>query len=195
MPKSAAEVKEYRHQQYLKHRSSAKNHEAYLKKKAKGPIKYKPKTKEQTAKIMARSHKKPKIRFSTAKRNALKRSIEWLLTYEEFVSFIGLPCVYCENKLGTLVQSGIGLDRIDSDKGYCIGNVSPCCGICNMIKSWVLSPGETRAAVQAIIKYREENNIVGHLDYVFFMNKAKRKKLVNEVVKSQMDQYSVVVDQ
>jgi hypothetical protein len=48
-----------------------------------------------------------------------------------------------------------------------------------MIKSWVLSPGETRAAVQAIIKYREENNMAGHIDYMFFMNKAKRKKIIN----------------
>jgi hypothetical protein len=35
--KSAAEIKEYRHQQYLKHGSSAKNREAYLRKKPKDP--------------------------------------------------------------------------------------------------------------------------------------------------------------
>lgn len=49
------------------------------------------------------------------------------LSTEEFESFIGKQCTYC-NELST------GIDRIDSSVGYVMNNCQPCCGICNMMK-------------------------------------------------------------
>lgn len=68
----------------------------------------------------------------------------------EFLDFYGLAksrsCRYCglkENDFwkiellstrGTYIRN-MGVDRIDSDKGYEIGNVCLCCVACNMAKS------------------------------------------------------------
>ena len=40
------------------------------------------------------------------------------------------PCVHCDDPIKT-----IGLDRIDSSLPYQVGNVEPCCRVCNALKS------------------------------------------------------------
>lgn len=62
-------------------------------------------------------------------RNAKLREHSFLLTKEEFMSFWDNNCEYCGDKL-----NGIGLDRIDSSRGYEIDNVVPCCRWCNIMK-------------------------------------------------------------
>jgi len=68
-------------------------------------------------------------RLSAYKCGARKRNIEWDLSKAEFNSFWKKPCYYCGSKIDT-----IGIDRIDSSKGYTIDNVVSCCETCNKMK-------------------------------------------------------------
>jgi len=53
-----------------------------------------------------------------------------MLTYEQIVTFIGVPCTYCGCS-----DTGGGIDRIDSRRGYELDNITPCCPSCNTFKS------------------------------------------------------------
>jgi len=58
--------------------------------------------------------------------SASRRNFEFLISFEEFKSFLGKPCFYC----GTITNV-INLDRIDNSKGYIENNLVSCCKICN----------------------------------------------------------------
>jgi hypothetical protein len=58
-----------------------------------------------------------------------KRNIEFLLSKDECQIFYNTTCFYCGDK-----YKGLGIDRIDSFKGYEIGNVRACCKFCNFMK-------------------------------------------------------------
>jgi hypothetical protein len=62
-------------------------------------------------------------------RNAKSRGYIFNLTKEEFKSFWKQPCHYC----GSPIEY-IGLDRKDNSIGYTVGNIVPCCYICNRSK-------------------------------------------------------------
>jgi hypothetical protein len=76
---------------------------------------------------------------------AKSRNLIFELTFDEFKDITSKDCHYCGskptalkganryNKTGTPVLLN-GVDRIDSDKGYTLDNVVPCCGTCNLIK-------------------------------------------------------------
>lgn len=70
---------------------------------------------------------KPERKYAQIKSGAKTRGIELTLTYEEFEPLWKQPCFYCDDE-------STGLDRIDSDKGYVIDNVVPCCWFCNQSK-------------------------------------------------------------
>jgi hypothetical protein len=60
-------------------------------------------------------------------RKAAKNAGEsFSLTEEEVTVFWKKPCYYCGAELDT-----IRLDRVNSSEGYILGNVVPCCIICN----------------------------------------------------------------
>lgn len=63
------------------------------------------------------------------KSGAVARNLEFTLTFEEFIEYWHEICVYCGNQIET-----IGLDRVDNTKGYILGNVLPCCTLCNLMK-------------------------------------------------------------
>ncbi len=67
-----------------------------------------------------------KYRFSSCKSGARIRGFEWDLTFEQFIIFWRKPCFYCGSEIET-----IGLDRIDSKKGYTLDNIVSCCPCCN----------------------------------------------------------------
>lgn len=69
-------------------------------------------------------------KYKNYKSCSKRRGIDFLLTKEEFLLFWNKPCYYCNSEINT-----IGLDRVDSDKGYEISNIVPCCSRCNMAKS------------------------------------------------------------
>lgn len=73
---------------------------------------------------------RPYYRRTSIKSNARKRGLAYKLSREQFMSFWQKPCTYC----GDVIET-IGLDRVDNAKGYVMGNVVPCCGVCNSMKS------------------------------------------------------------
>jgi hypothetical protein len=83
-----------------------------------------------------------------------RRGWDFHLTLPQLKSVTQLPCAYCGRepsnmyrvryKIDGTYQRGAvpnmeirysGLDRVDSSKGYILGNVVPCCGECNGMKS------------------------------------------------------------
>jgi hypothetical protein len=77
-----------------------------------------------------------KKRFTQVKSQARKRYLDFELNIYEFQKLADAPCTYCGNP-----NHNFGLDRLDSSKGYLLGNVVPCCKTCNIAKN-VLSPQE-----------------------------------------------------
>ena len=74
--------------------------------------------------------KRPNNRYTLYKKWARRRNYEFNLSFEEFMTFWQNPCYYC----GKIIKI-IGLDRIDNNKGYIIGNVVSCWTRCNQMKS------------------------------------------------------------
>lgn len=70
-----------------------------------------------------------KGRLASYIRAAKKRNIDWQLTDEEFKFFWDKNCYYCGDKI-----LGVGIDRVDSLKGYTLENLVPCCYQCNICK-------------------------------------------------------------
>jgi hypothetical protein len=72
----------------------------------------------------------PKGKFSEYKFRAKREHYSFQLSFEQFTSFWQKPCHYCGDPIET-----IGLDRLDSSKGYELTNVVPCCILCNQAKN------------------------------------------------------------
>ncbi len=71
-------------------------------------------------------------RYGSLKSSAKKRNIEISITAEQMDSILGRRiCTYCDFDFSK--KQGSGLNRVDSSKGYIIGNLEPCCGYCNSI--------------------------------------------------------------
>jgi hypothetical protein len=69
-------------------------------------------------------------KYANYKNAAKSRGFEFNLTLKEFSSFWQKPCTYCGAEIKT-----IGIDRIDSSKGYYMENCVSCCCICNRMKT------------------------------------------------------------
>ena len=75
-------------------------------------------------------NKTQKGKFNYYKTRARKKSLQWGFTFDEFVSdFWQKNCFYCGDKIET-----VGIDRLDSSKGYIKNNCKPCCKFCNTAK-------------------------------------------------------------
>lgn len=94
-----------------------------------------------------------KTRFSQAKRQAIKHGKEWSLTSEEYKAIVDLPCVYCKGFFPA-VETGSGLDRMDSSVGYITTNVVSCCWTCNKIKNDALSFDEAHVLISLLVRMR-----------------------------------------
>ena len=68
-------------------------------------------------------------RYSTYRSSAKKRHLSFDLTLEDFEIFWNSQCSYCGEDI-----NGIGIDRIDSNRGYTLENCVPCCAPCNYMK-------------------------------------------------------------
>ena len=65
-------------------------------------------------------------------RGAIKKNLQFNLDADQFETLVNSRCHYCDEYDGTKV---IGIDRVDSERGYFIENVVPCCSTCNFMKS------------------------------------------------------------
>ena len=97
-----------------------------------------------------------KTKWSMLKRTAKYKSIELNISFEQFKELTESNCYYCNGKMKDDGIWGYNIDRIDSSKGYIVGNILPCCKYCNTIKNNFLTKEETKAAVEAVLKVREE---------------------------------------
>ena len=81
--------------------------------------------------------------ISGYKDSARIRGYDYKLTEEQFKELTQKGCYYCGAKPNNVTnykkynENYIynGLDRVDNNKGYEIGNVVPCCKFCNQAKS------------------------------------------------------------
>lgn len=72
----------------------------------------------------------PQRRFVVYRGRASRNKLAFDLTIESFTDITSQPCHYC-NK----IDDHVGIDRIDSTKGYVRGNMLPCCTACNRMKN------------------------------------------------------------
>ena len=79
-----------------------------------------------TRRVWSRS---PRGRYWDYRESAKLRNLEFLVTFDEFMSFWQKPCHYCGDEIKT-----VGIDRINSSEGYVCGNMVSCCSICNTMK-------------------------------------------------------------
>ena len=101
----------------------------------------------------------PKRRFQFLVSYAKRRELSCLLTEEQYTELINKPCDYCDNQLASSTDStGVGLDRLDNSKGYELDNIVPCCVICNRTRNDHFTPEETKIAIGAVIRHRNNKS-------------------------------------
>ena len=89
------------------------------------------------------------------------RNIPVELTYEQFLEFIKIKnCVYCGVEIvrNATKSKSCFLDRKDSSKSYSKSNCVVCCASCNKIKMDILTYEEMKAAMQAVLKVRDNGS-------------------------------------
>ena len=79
--------------------------------------------------------------FARYKSGAYRRYLKFNLTKKEFEYLTEEDCHYCGiqphreiTRNGSIYKYN-GIDRIDSNEGYIMGNVTSCCNECNMMKN------------------------------------------------------------
>lgn len=95
-----------------------------------------------------RAYRQMKHAISYGRKRLGLRSVKWALTYSQFVAITSKACRYCGvpwsketgntgNKKAKLFGSYRynGIDRIDSSKGYVLGNCAAACKKCNYAKN------------------------------------------------------------
>ena len=94
--------------------------------------------KDRIKEYQQNSRRKSKTRFVAARQAAKVRKMVFELTFDQYSRIMAdNRCTYCGCPVSII---GHGLDRIDSAKGYILGNVTPCCGVCNFAKSDLTQP-------------------------------------------------------
>lgn len=88
-------------------------------------------------------------KYNEKKGDAKKRELDFELSKEHFMELMGQPCFYCGNReflkirrsgrkgerTNKRYKTRNGVDRIDSEFGYIVGNVAPACVRCNIAKN------------------------------------------------------------
>lgn len=121
-----------------------------------------------------------KYLFRSLKFQAKTRGIDFNLTLEQFSEIrTGTSCFYCGY---SLPEQGGGLDRINSNKGYQIGNVIPCCTGCNMFKGNMISYDEMNQIIPLLQKIRNKKFIWD--EYITnFIKKSQENRKEHPIIK------------
>jgi hypothetical protein len=140
------EARERRNQRYRENYTPERQAAWFQKWKNEKPELYKARTR--------RSNRSHSGRLYKAKRRAERSGRIWEIEREDFDKLLDSgSCYYCE---GSLNDTGCGLDRKDSNLGYTLDNVVPSCGVCNKIKTNLLTCEEMKAAMSAVLKIRNK---------------------------------------
>lgn len=78
-------------------------------------------------------------KYACYRKEAEKRGVEFRLSFKDFREITSRDCFYCGAKPSNCSRRDYhngpfiyqGIDRVDNKKGYFIGNIVPCCKICN----------------------------------------------------------------
>jgi hypothetical protein len=76
-------------------------------------------------------HRELVTRVHSYKKNALTKNREFSLTFGECERLFVGRCYYCGEPPKSKLN---GIDRVENDQGYHIGNVVSCCWMCNKMK-------------------------------------------------------------
>jgi len=136
---SRPEVKEYK-KEYNKEYDSRPEVKEYRKE-----YRSRPEVKEYNKGYDSRPEAKIRSSFQKALWTSKKIKREFSITMEFWESLCLSPCTYCSvEALSYIKENNLnvnGVDRINSDKGYIMDNVTPCCAKCNRMK-WAHSVQE-----------------------------------------------------
>ena|ERR1043166_4450391 len=88
------------------------------------------------------------------------RGLAWELSHDECLRLLNGRCYLCGK------HGPGGIDRLDSDQGYIMGNVASCCTDCNLLKgSWHITPFldqikliHDHSTAQNFYRWREETS-------------------------------------
>jgi hypothetical protein len=131
--------------------------------------------------------------------NAQHRNLSFKLNIDEFKDYVTSACYYC----GYYNESEvIGIDRIDSNRGYSCDNCVPCCQKCNIMKN-TLHKDEFLEHITKIYKHiykaedvnidallnnKKTNNIVKK-DEVIELSRIRPHKIADMYVKGQIQTF------
>jgi hypothetical protein len=118
----------------------------------------KPTVRQHCDACMRAKDRLPANRFSNSKSQCKRDGVPWGLAYEDWLEVIANPCHYCQ---GPLPELGRGMDRIDATIGYQMGNVLPCCSVCNDIKGRVFTVAEMKLIGAVIRQIQEARKLAG----------------------------------
>lgn len=108
----------------------------YLLKKKKYIKEWRKNNKEKHREHCRRSKEKHKtginFKYITLRRSAKKRNLKLEIKKEQYTAIIkDRICYYCDYDFTQ--ETGSNLNRINSNEGYFLENVKPCCSTCNKI--------------------------------------------------------------
>ena len=131
----------------------------------------------QTIGLLSKARSKPNnhrtrnTMYHNYRRAAVRRGYAFEITFDEFSSLISQDCAYCGQPPSTLFHDDYavkatkfyapgefyynGVDRVDNAIGYTVGNVVPCCKICNQAKH-TLTVGEWLQWAKRLYKFQFE---------------------------------------
>ena len=92
----------------------------------------------------------PIKRWSRFKSEAKRRGIPITLDIDDHIHLTHSPCIYCGVR-GT-IKLRIGLDRLDSARGYTQRNCVPACHLCNSMKG-AMVPGDFLGHIRRILSH------------------------------------------
>lgn len=120
---------------WQKHRQTRieEDTELYLQKNAENAKRWRENNPEKYKETVEKVKNSVNHQFTTYKRTAFYKNLDFGLNLEQFENIVTKPCYYCgEFTKGCCIN---GIDRKESSGCYDIDNTDPCCNICNMMKN------------------------------------------------------------